>query len=88
LASRMRAVNLALIDGPDDQLLHALMQKNFAERQLVVPDRVVQYLVARMERSFAAARDIVGRMDEMSLARKSEITLRLAREVMRNGDQE
>jgi len=27
-------------------------------------------------------------MDEMSLARKSEITLRLAREVMRNGDQE
>ena len=88
LASRMRAVNLALIDGPDDQLLHALMQKNFAERQLVVPDRVVQYLVARMERSFAAARDIVGRMDEMSLARKSKITLRLAREVMRNGDQE
>ena len=88
LASRMRAVNLALIDGPDDQLLHALMQKNFAERQLVVPDRVVQYLVARMERSFAAARDIVGRMDEMSLARKSEITLRLAREAMSDGNQE
>jgi hypothetical protein len=44
--------------------------------------------VARMERSFAAARDIVGRMDEMSLARKSEITLRLAREAMSDGNQE
>ena len=82
LASRMRAVNLAMIDGPDDRLLHALLHKNFVERQLYAPESVIQYLVARMERSFAAARDVVVRMDRLSLANRSQITLSLARSVM------
>ena len=82
LASRMRAVNLAMIDGPDDRLLHALLHKNFVERQLYAPENVIHYLVARMERSFAAARDVVVRMDRLSLANRSQITLSLARSVM------
>ena len=85
LASRMRAVNLAMIDGPDDRLLHALLHKNFVERQLYAPESVIQYLVARMERSFAAARDVVVRMDRLSLANRSQITLSLARSVMEPG---
>ena len=82
LASRMRAVNLALISGPDDRLLQALLQKNFSDRQLNAPENVIRYLVARMERSFAAVRDIVMQMDRLSLANRSEITLSLARSVM------
>ena len=82
LASRMRAVNLTMIDGPDDRLLHALLHKNFVERQLYAPENVLQYLVARMERSFSAARDVVVRMDRLSLANRSQITLSLARSVM------
>ena len=85
LASRMRAVNLAMIDGPDDRLLHALLHKKFVERQLYAPENVIQYLVARMERSFAAARDVVVRMDRLSLANRSQITLSLARSVMEPG---
>lgn len=85
LASRMRAVNLAIIDRPDDKLLHALLHKNFIERQLYAPENVIQYLVARMERSFAAARDVVARMDRLSLANRSQITLSLARSVMEPG---
>jgi chromosomal replication initiation ATPase DnaA len=85
LASRMRAVNLAMIDGPDDRLLHALLHKNFVERQLYAPENVIQYIVARMERSFAAARDVVVRMDRLSLANRSQITLSLARSVMEPG---
>ncbi len=82
LSSRMRAVNLAMIDGPDNMLLHALLHKNFVERQLYAPENVIQYLVARMERSFAAARDVVVRMDRLSLANRSQITLPLARSVI------
>jgi chromosomal replication initiation ATPase DnaA len=85
LASRMRAVNLAMIDGPDDRLLHALLHKNFVERQLYAPENVIQYLVARMERSFAAARDVVVIMDRLSLTNRSQITLSLARSVMEPG---
>jgi chromosomal replication initiation ATPase DnaA len=43
LASRMRAVNLAMIEEPDDKLLHALLHKNFVERQLYAPENVIQY---------------------------------------------
>lgn len=82
LSSRLRTVNLGQIEELDDQLLQALLQRHFAERQLVAPDNVVRYLVARMERSFAAARDIVARMDRASLANKSEISLSLARQVI------
>jgi len=82
LESRMRAVNLALIASPDDLLLHALLQKGFAGRQLVAPERVIQYLVARMERSFEAVHEIVTRMDRLSLAERRQITLALARRVM------
>ena len=85
LASRMRAVNLAMIDGPDDTLLYGLLHKNFVERQLYAPENVLQYLIARMERSFAAAREVVVRMDRLSLANKSQITLTLARSVMEPG---
>ena len=85
LASRMRAVNLAMIEGPDDKLLRALLHKNFIERQLYAPENVIQYLVARMERSFAAARDVVVKMDQLSLANRSQITLSLARSVMERG---
>ena len=85
LASRMRAVNLAMIEGPDDKLLRALLHKNFIERQLYAPENVIQYLVARMERSFAAARDVVVKMDQLSLANRSQITLSLARSVMEPG---
>ena len=74
-----------MIDGPDDRLLHALLHKNFVERQLYAPENVIQYLVARMERSFAAARDVVVRMDRLSLANRSQITLSLARSVMEPG---
>ena len=85
LASRIRAVNLAMIDGPDDMLLHALLHKNFVERQLYAPENVIRYLVARMERSFSAAHDVVVRMDSLSLANRSQITLSLARSVMEPG---
>ncbi len=88
LASRMRAVNLALISGPDDELLRALLKKNFSDRQLNAPDNVIRYLVARMERSFAAVRHIVAQMDRLSLANRSEITLSLARSVMETGQQD
>ena len=44
---------------PDDALLGALLLKLFADRQLVVAEALIAYLVRHMERSFAAAQAIV-----------------------------
>ena len=68
LRSRLRAAPAAAIDRPDDALLAAVMVKLFADRQLRVGAEVITFLVARMERSFAAAAALVEALDRAALA--------------------
>ena len=79
LASRLTAAPSVAITAPEDELLGALLLKMFDDRQLNVPEPVIRYLVTHMERSFAAARRLVDELDRLSLARKSPITIPLAR---------
>ncbi|MFN0114124.1 MAG: chromosomal replication initiator DnaA [Paracoccaceae bacterium] len=82
LLSRMDATARAALLPPDDALLRAVLVKLFADRQVSVAPNVIAYLVARIDRSFAAARDIVARLDARALARGSKVTRTLAAEVM------
>lgn len=82
LASRLRAAPLATIVSPDDVLLASVLMKLFSDRQLVVNNDVVQYILPRMERSFSAARDIVARADQMALSKKRGISVPLMRDVL------
>lgn len=83
LRSRLCAFPTVGITRPDDVLLAQILVKLFADRQLHPPTDVIGYLVARMERSFAAARAIVARLDQVALARKKPISLRLVAAVLR-----
>lgn len=82
LRSRLCAAPLATLDTPDDAALMAALVKQFADRQLRVGEEVVQYLLKRMERSFAAARDWVARIDAEALATRSNITVALVRRLL------
>lgn len=83
LSSRLRAAMVAMLDLPDDALLRAVAVKLFADRQIVIDPSVVDYIVARMDRSLAALIGIVDRLDQAALARKSAITRPLAAQVLR-----
>jgi chromosomal replication initiation ATPase DnaA len=82
LASRLRAAPAAAIAPPDDVLLAAILVKLFNDRQLRVSEDVLRYAVPRMERSFAAARDLVGKVDMVAMQQKREITIPLMRRIM------
>lgn len=84
LRSRLIAAPLAEIGDPDEALLAAALAKNFADRQLQPEERVIDYLLPRMPRTFAAARDIADGLDRQSLARGRRITVPLAREILEN----
>lgn len=84
LSSRLKAVPVATVGSPDDALIGALLVKLFADRQLQVTAEVIPYMVARMERSFAAARDLVAIVDARALAERRAVTLALVRETMRD----
>ncbi|MDD9876292.1 MAG: DNA replication protein [Magnetovibrio sp.] len=89
LRSRLGALTVAAIGAPGDALIAALLVKLFGDRQLRVGADVVDYAVRRMERSFAAARDLVGRLDQAALAERRAITIPLVRRVLeRTGNDE
>jgi chromosomal replication initiation ATPase DnaA len=82
LLSRMRLAPSATIEPPDDGLLRAVLVKLFIDRQLVVDTAVIDALVLRMERSFAAARAVVDRLDRLALERGRRVTRPLVQEAL------
>ena len=82
LRSRLAAVQVVELLAPNDELLAAVLAKHFVDRQLKVADDVVDYLLPRMERSFAAVARIVAALDRLSLAERRNITVPLARRVL------
>jgi chromosomal replication initiation ATPase DnaA len=82
LASRLRAAPAVTIGPPDDALLGAVLLKLFADRQLVVSEAVIEYLVRHMERSFGAAQTIVRGLDAASLGEQRPVTVALARSLL------
>ncbi len=82
LASRFRAAPSVSIHAPDDMLLASVLIKLFSDRQLSVSNDVIAYLLPRMERSFASARDIVARADQKALSEKRRISVPLMRKVL------
>ena len=78
LASRLSASALLRLEPPDDALLAAVLVKLFADRQIAVPANVIAYALPRIERSLAAARDFVARIDAASLAQGRPVTRQLA----------
>ncbi|SFJ52750.1 chromosomal replication initiator DnaA [Jannaschia pohangensis] len=82
LRSRFASLTPARIDDPDDALLSVVLLKLFADRQLQVKPALIGYLLSRMERSFAAAQDVVDRLDRESLARGIPLGQSLARDLL------
>jgi chromosomal replication initiation ATPase DnaA len=82
LRSRLLAAPAVGIGTPDDALLAAVLMKHFSDRQLRVAPGVIDYLTARIERSYAAARAVVAAIDEQALAAQRDITQALARRVL------
>ena len=82
LASRLASVPAVALAAPDDDLLVAVMAKQFTDRGLEVNEDVLRYVATRVERSFAAAAEMVARIDRAALARQRRVTLTLVRECL------
>jgi chromosomal replication initiation ATPase DnaA len=83
LASRLRAVPTVMLTPPDDALLRSLLIKLAADRQLALDEPLVNYLVNRIERSFAAARAAVQKLDDEAMRQHRPVTRALAAELFR-----
>jgi chromosomal replication initiation ATPase DnaA len=82
LRSRLQAAPAAPLAEPDDALLAAVTVKLFADRQLAVTPDLLNYILTRVDRSFAALGEAVGRLDRAALAEKRAITPRFAKRIL------
>lgn len=84
LRSRLRALPVVTLTPPDDALFRALIVKFCADRQMTIDDSLVSYLSTRIERSFAAARRAVERLDTEALRLRRPVTRALAAELLKD----
>lgn len=82
LRSRLRSIPVVTIESPDEILLRSLLVKLSTDRQLIIPPSVIDYLIPRMERSMAAAKNLIEEIDKAALTSKRKISRQLAKGVL------
>jgi DnaA regulatory inactivator Hda len=82
LKSRLIAAPTVEVGSPDDALMAVVLTKLFSDRQIFVPQEVIQFMLTRMERSFLAMRQMVDRIDRRALSEKRPVTIPLVRELL------
>lgn len=82
LASRLTALSAVSVDAPDDALIRDLLGKLFLDRHLRVSDDVIQYLGKRINRSAAAAAQVVDQLDNAGLSEGHGLTLPFVRRIL------
>jgi chromosomal replication initiation ATPase DnaA len=88
LKSRMEAAGVLRLEAPDDALLSAVLVKLFADRQVMVAPTLIPWMVARMERSLAAARALVAALDARALAEGKPISRAMAAALLDRPEEE
>jgi chromosomal replication initiation ATPase DnaA len=86
LRSRLNALMVVELQGPDDTVLGGVLEKFFRERNILPRRAVLDYLLRRIERSAPAARAVVERIDEAAAAENRNITRELVRAVLGDAD--
>ena len=82
LNSRMKNFILQNIEKPDDELIFAILLKNFSDRQISIEKKLIEFTIKRIDRSYGKIFDFIYKIDEMSLKKKKSIDMKIIREVL------
>jgi chromosomal replication initiation ATPase DnaA len=83
LNSRLRALPVVSVAPPDERLLRTLMLKLAADRQIELDDNVVNFVLARIERSFSGVQGAIAELDREALRQKRPVSRALAAQLLR-----
>ena len=82
LLSRSKNFLLQNIEKPDDELIFALLVKNFSDRQISIEKKLINFIIKRIDRSYSKIFDFIYKIDEISLKKKKSIDLKIIKEVL------
>ena len=83
LESRSKNCLIAKIGHPDDELIRILLSKSFSDKQIFVDNKLIDFAVKRISRSYGKIFEFIYKIDEISLKKKKAIDLKTIKEVLR-----
>ena len=82
LASRSKNCLYAKIENPDDELLFAIILKNFSDRQIKIEKKIINFIISRIDRSYRKIDEFIYKIDELSLKKKKPINFKTIKEIL------
>ncbi len=82
LASRSKNCLYTKIKNPDDELLFAIILKNFSDRQIKIEKKIINFIISRVDRSYRKIDEFIYKIDEYSLKKKKPINLKIIKEIL------
>tara|TARA_B100000131_G_scaffold224257_1_gene215879 strand:- start:706 stop:1368 length:663 start_codon:yes stop_codon:yes gene_type:complete len=83
LKSRTKNCLFAVIEKPDDDLMFALILKNFSDRQITIDKKLIDFIIKRIDRSYSKIFEFIYKIDEFSLKKKKPIDFKIIKEVLK-----
>ena len=82
LISRINNTLYIELQKPDDELIYALIVKNFSDRQISIDKKIIDYIIRRINRSYKDIFMFIYNVDQMSLKRGKPINLSIIKKIL------
>ena len=82
LISRINNTLYIELQKPDDELIFALIVKNFSDRQISIDKKIIDYIIRRINRSYKDIFMFIYNVDQMSLKRGKPVNLSIIKKIL------
>ena len=83
LISRVKSSLIIGINLPSDDLISAILAKNFSDKQIKIEKKHIDYIIKRIDRSYEKISQFILTLDKYSLKKGSPFSLKLIKEVLK-----
>ena len=80
--SRAKNCLFVEIEKPDDELIFAIILKNFSDRQIKLDKKIIEFIIKRINRSYSKIYEFIYKIDELSLKMKKPINIKTIKEIL------
>ena len=74
-------VNIA-IDLPTDELIKVIISKNFSDKQVKIDNKLLEYILKNVDRSYEGTFDLIDKLDNLSLSTGKSININLIKKAL------
>ncbi len=82
LVSRSKNLLHSKINQPNDELIYAIILKNFSDRQIKLEKKIIEFIINRIDRSYSKIYEFIYKVDELSLKKKKPINFKTIKEIL------